>query len=214
MTRKLRRVVPLLLVLTVVLSLTVLAGDDRAPTYLEQTPAVSAVGVASKPLHTLSLIGGSAVNKGGENVPGLFVWADPYQKLEPGIHEVPVIFRPVDSKTYSSFRFYVKVHAYKLNLTVKRLPSVEEESLSVNCPVSDLTLLGGMAVNHFDKSHPPIDGYFTFVNPDQKFDKPGTYEVPVVFKPADSELYNDAVVTYARNPDRTFKNAYISVTVK
>ena len=214
MSRKLRRMIPLLLVLTMALSLSVFAGSKRAPTYLEQAPTVSAVGVASKPLYTLSLIGGSAVNKEGEAVPGLFVWAEPKQALEPGIHQVPVIFHPVDSKTYASFRFYVSVHAYKLNLTVKKLPTVEEESLGINHPVSELTLYDGVAVNHFEKGRPPIDGHFEFLNPDQKFETAGTYEVPVVFKPADSELYNDAVVTYARNPDRTFKNAYISVTVK
>lgn len=214
MTRKLRRVIPLLLILTLVLSLTAFAGDKRAPTYLKKAPTVSAVGIASKPLSTLDLIGGSAVNKTGDPVPGLFVWADPNEVMVPGIHEVPVVFKPTDSKTYSSFRFTVKVHSYKLNLTVKKLPTVEEESLGVNQPVSELTLYDGIAVDHFVKSHPPIDGHFEFLNPDQKFDKAGTYEVPVVFKPANSDLYNDAVVTYARNPDRTFKDAFVTVTVK
>lgn len=212
MIKKLTKSLPLFLAFAIFFTLTAFA-QSKEPVYLETAPTVSAVGVASKDLSSLMLIEGSCVDKEGNPVPGLFLWGNPTAKLEPGIHEVSVVFAPVDSTTYARYRFTVKVHAYKLNLTVKKLPTVEEK-LAVNKPVSELTLYDGVAVNHFDPNHPPIEGHFEFVNPDQKFDKAGTYECAVVFKPEDSELYNDSVVTYARNPNRTFKNAFVKVTVQ
>ena len=213
MTRKLHRAVPLLLALVMLLSLTALAADNRLSTYIDTKPSVSAVGTASKPLSTLNLIGGVAVNQWGFAVPGKFVWGNPDLAMEAGIKEASVIFMPTDSKNYAPCTFTVLVHAYKLNLTVKKLPTVEEK-LAVGKPVSDLTLYDGIAVNHFEPCRPSIPGHFEFVDPQQKFDKAGTYECAVVFKPDDSALYNDAVVTYNRNPDRTFRNAFVKVVVQ
>lgn len=212
MTRKLRRAVPLLLILVLLLSLNVFAEDNRLPTHVEYKPAVSAVGIAGKPLSTLDLIGGLAYDQWDQLVPGLFVWGNPKQIMEPGIHEVSVKFQPTDSKNFAPCTFTVKVHAYKLNLTVKKLPTVEGK-LAVNKPVSELTLKDGEAVNHFDKDRPAIAGHFEFVDGEQKFDKAGSYEVAVVFKPDESEIYNDATVTYKRDAYRNFKDAYVTVTV-
>lgn len=214
MTKKLRRAVPLLLALVMILTLTAFAKDNRLPTYVDEMPTVSGVGTASLPVSSLKLIGGRAVDKWGHPVFGKFVWGNPDLAMEEGIKEVSVTFQPWDSKNYAPCTFTVLVHAYKLNLTVKKLPTVEEKTLGVNKSVSELTLYDGIAVNHFAKGRPPIDGHFEFLDPDQKFDKAGTYDVPVVFKPDNSALYHDGVVTYARNPDRSFKNAFVSITVK
>lgn len=215
MTRKFRRVLPLLLVLVMVLSLSVSAKKPTPKkTVLAEAPTVEAVGIASNPVSTLKLIGGSATTEKGKAVPGLFVWADPNQIMVPGIHTIPVVFRPTNSAKYAPFTFTVKVHSYKLNLTVKKLPTVEDKKLGVNKPVSELELKDGVAVNHFDRSRDSIEGHFEFLDPEQKFDKAGTYEVAVVFKPDNSDLYNDATVTYKRDANRNFKDAFVTVTVE
>ena len=213
MTRKFRRAIPLVLALVMILSLTAYAADNRLQTYVDELPTVSAVGVASMKLSTLELKGGKAVNLWGRRIPGKFVWGNGDQIMEPGIHEMTVVFQPYDTKNYAPCSFCVKVHAYKLNLTVKKIPTVEEK-LAVGEAVGSLTLVDGIAVNHFDKLHPPIDGHFEFVDSEQKYDEPGTYECPVVFKPENSDLYNDSTVTYIRNPDMTFKNAFVRIVVE
>ncbi len=225
MTRKFSRALPLFLALLMLLTLSVSAKKPgkkepekicpviQLKTVVTEAPSVEKVGVASCALSTLKLVGGSAEDEFGNPVPGVFVWDDPTATMKVGIHEVTVRFVPFWYKSYAECTCTVKVHAYKLNLTVKQLPTVEEKKLAVGKSVSELTLYDGVAVNHFEKGRPAIAGHFEFVDPDQKFDKAGTYECAVVFKPDNSELYNDATVTYARNADRTFKDAYISVTV-
>ena len=213
MTRKFRRVIPLFLALLMVLSLSVYAKNDLLKTVIAEAPTVEKVGVASNPVSTLDLIGGYAVDEDGNWVPGYFVWGNPDFAMEPGIHEVSVRFIPFWNMFYAESTCTVKVHAYKLNLTVRRTPTVEGK-LAVNKSVSELELKDGEAVNHFDKERPAIAGHFEFVDPDQKFDKAGTYEVPVVFKPDNDKLYNDATVTYKRDANRNFKDAYVSITVE
>ena len=213
MTRKLRRAIPLLLALVMLLSLSAFAADNRLPTYIDTLPSVSAVGIASKQLSTLELIGGRAVDQWGHTVIGKFVWDEPTSLMEAGIKDTSVTFQPIDTKNFAPCTFTVKVHAYKLNLTVKQLPKVEEK-LAVGKTVAGLTLSGGTAVNHFEKCRPSVPGHFEFVDTQQKFEKAGTYECAVVFKPDNSDLYNDAVVTYTRNPDRTFRNAFVKVVVE
>ena len=213
MSRKLRRAIPLLLALIMLLSISVYAKDNRFKTVIAEAPKVEKVGIASNPVSTLELKGGYATDEDGNWVPGYFVWGNPDFAMEPGIHEVSVRFIPFWNKLYAESTCTVKVHAYKLNLTVKRVPTVEGK-LAVNKPVSELELKDGVAVNHFDRSRDSIEGHFEFLDPEQKFDKAGTYEVAVVFKPDNSKLYNDATVTYKRDANRNFKDAYVNITVE
>ncbi len=211
MTSKFRRAVPLLLILAMALSLNVFAADP-IPTTIAELPSPSAVGIASKPLYTLDLIGGVGVDPDGNQIIGKFIWGNPRHIMEPGIHRVSITFVP-DDPAYGRCSATVKVHSYKLNLTVKKLPTVEG-TLKVDESVSELKLTDGEAVNHFEQCRPAIDGHFEFVDPEQSFDKKGSYECAVVFKPDDADLYNDATVTYLRNPDRTFRHAFVTVTVE
>ena len=75
-------------------------------------------------------------------------------------------------------------------------------------------LSGGKAVNHYTRNRTVVEGHFEFADPDQKFDKAGTYEIPVVFKPDDTLRFNDSVYTYVRTcKNGPFKAAAVTVTV-
>lgn len=213
MNRKFFRALPLILALMMILSLSVSAGDTRQPTYVKEAPTSSGVGTASMALRTLSLVGGSAVDKNGKPVSGYFVWAYPDSAMALGLSNVNVSFIPTDTKTYAPCTCTVPIRAYQLSPTVKILPTVEAK-LGVGKPVSELTLKGGMAVYHFDPRHPALPGHFEWMDKDQKFDEAGTYEVAVVFKPDNNRLYTDGTVTYERDNNYNFKNAFVTVTVE
>lgn len=215
MSKKIRRVTLFVLLFAMVLSISAFAATPKKAVTIETKPTTSlGSATADFALSQLGLVGGEAVDSDGNTVPGKFVWNNASEILEAGVYTRGVTFVPTDSNTYANASCFVVVKCYRLNLTVKLLPTVEG-TLKTGEKVSELELTGGRAVNHFQNGRPAIDGHFEFVDKEQSFDKAGEYEVAVVFKPDNSRRYNDTVTTYARKyKNGFFLDAYVKVTVK
>lgn len=213
MNRKFNRVVLFVLLFAMVLSLSAFAGTPKTKVSIQTAPTVSGVATAGYALSQLTLNGGAAVDSDGNPVDGKFVWSNGGEILEAGVYTRSYTFIPTDKDTYACASGYVTVKAYRLTPTVQMLPEVEGK-LGVDEKVSELKLSGGKAVNHYTRNRAVVEGHFEFADPDQKFDKAGTYEIPVVFKPDDTLRFNDSVYTYVRTcKNGPFKAAAVTVTV-
>lgn len=215
MSKKIRRVTLFVLLFAMVLSISAFAATPKKAVTIKTSPTTDlSCATADFALSQLKLVGGEAVDSDGNTVPGKFVWNNASEILEAGVYTRGFTFIPTDKNSYANASGCIAIKCYRLNLTVKLLPTVEGE-LQTGDKVSELKLVDGKAVNHFQRNNAAIDGHFEFVDPDQSFDKAGEYEVAVVFKPDNARRYNDTVITYARVcKGGNFKEAYVKVTVK
>lgn len=100
----------------------------------------------------------------------------------------------------------------RICLMIQELPEVFGDVKAGEC-LDNAALRGGKAVTNFSP-YKEVHGHFVWADGSETFDATGEFERDVIFIPDNPNAYNPGTLTFARNPDRSFASAKVTVKVK